>query len=90
MFVYKALSDTLNRCHQLCVVHRDLKSANVLLDQQGKSHLVDFGLAKFSLDGFNENHITALLQGPRLSQQTIEYSPIKTNTIGTLIYRAPE
>ena len=34
--------------HEHGVMHRDLKPTNILLDQEGKPHLTDFGLAKLT------------------------------------------
>ncbi len=40
------LADALQYAHERKVVHRDLKPGNVMMDSEGKPHLIDFGLAK--------------------------------------------
>ena len=43
------LADALEYAHQHDVVHRDIKPSNIIIDDDGKVHLADFGLAKSTL-----------------------------------------
>ncbi|MGH7193948.1 MAG: serine/threonine-protein kinase, partial [Candidatus Saccharimonadales bacterium] len=40
------VADAVEYAHQRGVIHRDLKPGNILLDQDGKPRVTDFGLAK--------------------------------------------
>jgi serine/threonine protein kinase len=43
--VVRDLAEALDYAHKSGVVHRDVKPANVMLDQRGDAYLTDFGLA---------------------------------------------
>ncbi|XP_034108867.1 cyclin-dependent kinase 12 [Drosophila albomicans] len=44
--IMKQLLDGLNYCHKKNFLHRDIKCSNILMNNQGKVKLADFGLAR--------------------------------------------
>jgi len=54
------LLETLARVHAIGVVHRDIKPGNVLIDERGRSTVLDFGLA---LGALGDRSIEARLAG---------------------------
>jgi serine/threonine-protein kinase len=75
------MGDALGHAHERGVVHRDFKSANVMITPEGRAKVLDFGLAK-RVSGEEAASATTGLAVGSLTQQGA--------VVGTLAYMAPE
>jgi predicted ATPase/serine/threonine protein kinase len=72
------VSDVLTAAHGRGIVHRDLKPENVMVTSSGLVKVLDFGLAKFDLQGAGEQTAAAAI-------------PTEAGTLlGTVHYMSPE
>ena len=73
------ISDALSHAHQRGVVHRDLKSSNVMITREGRAKVLDFGLA-VSLRKEQLDNVT---------RSVVDFGS-GSELVGTLAYMAPE
>src|SRR5437899_128100 len=73
------IASALARAHDRGVVHRDLKTANIVVTSDGLVKVLDFGLAK--------QVGSSIFEGPTRSLATLENT---SSLSGTLLYMAPE
>jgi len=52
--ITRQIAEGIRTAHAARIIHRDIKSANVMIDQQGRPRIMDFGLARVE----GEAHIT--------------------------------
>ncbi len=67
------IADGLAAAHGLGILHRDLKPENIMITRDGRVKILDFGLAKQTVQSMGDETATALLSQPGMVVGTVGY-----------------
>jgi eukaryotic-like serine/threonine-protein kinase len=80
------VANGLEHTHAKQVLHRDVKPANVFLDEQGRAKLGDFGTGTFAADATDERVGTAFYMAPEIFQGASPNVQSDVYSLGVLAY----
>jgi tetratricopeptide (TPR) repeat protein len=79
----RAVCDAVQYAHRNLVVHRDLKPANILVGEDGRPKLLDFGIAKLLADGVDPDQAPTATLLPAMTPEYASPEQVRGEVVTT-------
>jgi serine/threonine-protein kinase len=60
----REIAEGLDYAHKHGVIHRDVKPANFMIDEHGRTKVMDFGIARLVIDSINDMNTNTIVGTP--------------------------